>query len=1036
MKHLTLTLVAICIFAISSSGQSLETIHSFEHSLTASTPLDAHNSIHAGIEARASQRGGGSILFEENFANGFAGTNGNGAWTASDNANGELWIWVAPGNTGYYSNGNPTGVSHPAGEYSVNAGTLASQTPENGWMIFDCDYFNTPTSNGIQDTDGSLTSPIIDFSNDGSVILNWDQYFRYCCYPYAPIYVDVTNDGGASWTTFDGHGAFIEAANTGSANPLPNTLDISCVAAYSESVQFRFTYKQAPETGTAYSHYFWGIDDVVVSSNDNVDDLAMVQLTNGDVWNVWEYRVTPMEQAISAADGGVLAGVLYRNNGTANQEDVEVLVEVLNEAGDVVLASVTETIPTVYSFANGLNCPANSQDTLYIPTGWEPSTTGNYILRSTITSVSSTDASPEDNTMSKVIVYSDDEYGHDDESALDGEMFPRESDIPGLYDPSGQGCFYHTVNSGSIAYGITVEFGPNCGLSIGGNVAELEFESRLYFYDGAVGVTDSPYESAYWIFDPTWAGNSIYLPFDYPIELDADAAFFVGVIAEYESEGGLTVNAQLNSDTDNSTGEYNVTGGGDYVWFTSQTYTPSIRLILGDQGGCTDSVACNYEPFAIFDDGTCDYISCAGCTTPVACNYDPSASIDDGSCEFICNGCTDAGACNYDPSANVDDNSCIYPVQYYDCSGNCINDSDGDGLCDESEILGCLDPDSCNYNLEATDDDGSCEYITCSGCTYEFACNYDPDATIADNDSCEFGTCPGCTDSTACNYNPTVSEDDGSCIYPDQYYDCIGNCINDSDGDGVCDELEILGCTDPYSCNNNLLATDEDGSCEYITCSGCMDEFACNYDPEATIADNDSCVYDTCSGCTDSTACNYNPTVSDDDGSCIFAGDACDDGDAYTMNDTYSAVCECIGEVVISGCMSENACNYNANANASDDSCLFVGDVCDDEDATTDNDVIQDDCECAGTPSTIVDELEALSVLIYPNPATNHITVDLGDLTGLNTTMKMYDSSGKLVFEKQSSSLTTIDVTGFAKGIYTLDLSTSDNVLRSQVVVE
>ena len=42
---------------------------------------------------------------------------------------------------------------------------------------------------------------------------------------------------------------------------------------------------------------------------------------------------------------------------------------------------------------------------------------------------------------------------------------------------------------------------------------------------------------------------------------------------------------------------------------------------------------------------------------------------------------------------------------------------------------------------------------------YEFACNYDPDATIEDNASCEFGTCPGCTDPTACNFNPIVFED-------------------------------------------------------------------------------------------------------------------------------------------------------------------------------------------------------------------------------------------------------------------------------------
>ena len=185
--------------------------------------------------------------------------------------------------------------------------------------------------------------------------------------------------------------------------------------------------------------------------------------------------------------------------------------------------------------------------------------------------------------MEKVFVYSEDVYGHDDESALDGEAFPRESDLPGLYDPTGQGNFYHTVAGGSTAYGLTVAFGANCGTNIDGGVAELEFETRLYYYDGAVGITDSDYESTYWTFDPAWAGTTQYLAFEDPIELDADAVYFVGVIAEYESEGALTVQTQNNSDTDNSTGEYNVTGDGDYVWFTSQTYTPAVRLILSER---------------------------------------------------------------------------------------------------------------------------------------------------------------------------------------------------------------------------------------------------------------------------------------------------------------------------------------------------------------------------------------------------------------------------------------------------------------------
>jgi len=57
-------------------------------------------------------------------------------------------------------------------------------------------------------------------------------------------------------------------------------------------------------------------------------------------------------------------------------------------------------------------------------------------------------------------------------------------------------------------------------------------------------------------------------------------------------------------------------------------------------------------------------------------------------------------------------------------------------------------------------------------------------------------------------------------------------------------------------------------------------------------------------------------------------------------------------------------------------------------------------------------------------------------LNGVNTTMKLYDSSSKLVFEKQSSTTLIIDITGYAKGLYTLELSISDKVLRSQVVIE
>jgi hypothetical protein len=87
-------------------------------------------------------------------------------------------------------------------------------------------------------------------------------------------------------------------------------------------------------------------------------------------------------------------------------------------------------------------------------------------------------------------------------------------------------------------------------------------------------------------------------------------------------------------------------------------------------------------------------------------------------------------------------------------------------------------------------------------------------------------------------------------------------------------------------------------------------------------------------------------------------------------------------------------------------------------------------------PQTTVNDLEPLSVLVYPNPVSNILTINLSDFRGVDTTIKLYDSSGKLVFEKKSSSTLHVDVFAYAKGLYTLEISNSDKVLRTQVVVE
>ena len=59
-----------------------------------------------------------------------------------------------------------------------------------------------------------------------------------------------------------------------------------------------------------------------------------------------------------------------------------------------------------------------------------------------------------------------------------------------------------------------------------------------------------------------------------------------------------------------------------------------------------------------------------GCTDATACNYDPDATLDDGSCNFDCNGCTDPAACNYDPTATQDDGSCTVNDDCGVCGGD------------------------------------------------------------------------------------------------------------------------------------------------------------------------------------------------------------------------------------------------------------------------------------------------------------------------------------------------------------------------------
>ena len=100
------------------------------------------------------------------------------------------------------------------------------------------------------------------------------------------------------------------------------------------------------------------------------------------------------------------------------------------------------------------------------------------------------------------------------------------------------------------------------------------------------------------------------------------------------------------------------------------------------------------------------------------------------------------------------------------------------GFCDENEVSGCGYEEACNYNPDVTEDDGSCTYPE-TGLNCEGGCLFD-----ADTDGiCDQDEVVGCQDSAACNYDASAT-DLGYCDYPEIGYNCDGSCTGDADGDG------------------------------------------------------------------------------------------------------------------------------------------------------------------------------------------------------------------------------------------------------------
>ena len=117
----------------------------------------------------------------------------------------------------------------------------------------------------------------------------------------------------------------------------------------------------------------------------------------------------------------------------------------------------------------------------------------------------------------------------------------------------------------------------------------------------------------------------------------------------------------------------------------------------------------------------------AGCTDWYACNYDSTATVDDGSCEYLVN---EYGECDDDGCFCIDPNACNYYNMITDLGPSLCNLGETEE-CRYAGDVGCYMIDDWSGQAMTTVMDNyfwneDCECVL-SSCFDETACNYAPD---------------------------------------------------------------------------------------------------------------------------------------------------------------------------------------------------------------------------------------------------------------------------------------------------------------------
>ncbi len=241
---------------------------------------------------------------------------------------------------------------------------------------------------------------------------------------------------------------------------------------------------------------------------------------------------------------------------------------------------------------------------------------------------------------------------------------------------------------------------------------------------------------------------------------------------------------------------------------------------------------------------------------------------------------------------------------------------------------------------------------------------------------CTIAPIAGCTNANACNYNSNATQDDGSCLV-------VGAVCNDNNANTENDVVSA-NCVCAGTAITGSVQVTFQVNMSQQTVSPMGVYIAGNFqgwNPSTTAmtdANGDN-IYEYTATLTPNQTIEYKFINGNAWGMDESVPAACATGSNRTLvvtnaNITTTAFCfgECAacGTVAVPGCTNSTACNFDSAATEDDGSCIAVGDACNDNDATTVNDVIGANCQCAGSagiPTMVIFRVDMTNQNVSPN---------------------------------------------------------------------